>query len=199
MNIHSLSCRVSTLVAPAATAVVGSRGSRGSKSSRGSLRFTGSASFGWHIGLLRLPAWRRRKDFTELVAWQRADDLERFVQESSSVPCWRETSSSAGRPRRCGIGSAKHRRRIRPLRPGPIRELPSNRDRFRTGDQEPDLKAWQRGAITDEEHYVGVVLCKRAIGAATVCGVIWCRNRQERTPEHRIRDEPNLNLNDLNS
>jgi len=28
------------------------------------------------------------------------------------------------------------------------------------------LKAWQRGAITDEEHWAGVVLCKRAIAAA---------------------------------
>jgi four helix bundle protein len=28
------------------------------------------------------------------------------------------------------------------------------------------LKAWQRGALTDEEHWAGMVLCKRAIGAA---------------------------------
>ena len=28
------------------------------------------------------------------------------------------------------------------------------------------LKAWQRGAITDEEHWAGMLLCKRAIGAA---------------------------------
>ena len=71
------------------------------------------------------------KDFTELVAWRRADELERFVQEIIRRPvlardidfCRQASDAAASAPRK-------------------------------------------RVAITDEEHWAGLLLCRRAIGAA---------------------------------
>jgi four helix bundle protein len=107
------------------------------------------------------------KDFTELIAWQRADDLERFVQEIIKRPglardrdyCEQTADAAASGPRNIAEGFGRF---------APIQF--ANFLRIAIGSQAETknqiLKAWQRGAITDEEHWAGMVLCKRAIGAA---------------------------------
>ena len=107
------------------------------------------------------------KDFTELIAWQRADDLERFVQEIIKRPslsrdsdyCEQAASAASSAPRNIAEGFGRF---------APVQF--ANFLRIAIGSELETknliLKAWQRGAITDEEHWAGVVLCKRAIAAA---------------------------------
>jgi four helix bundle protein len=107
------------------------------------------------------------KDFTELIAWQRADDLERFMQEILKRPalardrdyCDQAGSAASSAPRNIaeGFGRFAPNQFANFLRIAIGSEL-ETRNQI--------LKAWQRGAITDEEHWAGVVLCKRAIAAS---------------------------------
>ena len=107
------------------------------------------------------------KDFTELIAWQRADELERFAQELIKRPvlardreyCAQTADAAASAPRNIAEGFGRF---------APIQN--ANFVRIAIGSEMETknqiTKAWQRGAITDEEHWAGMVLCKRAIGAA---------------------------------
>jgi four helix bundle protein len=102
-----------------------------------------------------------------LVAWQRADDLERFVREIIKRPslsrdadfCSQAADAAASAPRNIAEGFGRF---------GPVQF--ANFVRIAIGSEVETknqiLKAWQRGAITDEEHWAGVLLCNRAIGAA---------------------------------
>ena len=106
-------------------------------------------------------------DFTELIAWQRADDLERFVREIIKRPilardhdyCSQAADAAASAPRNIAEGFGRF---------APVQF--ANFVRIAIGSEVETknhiLKAWQRGAITDEEHWAAVMLCKRAIGAA---------------------------------
>ena len=121
------------------------------------------------------------KDFTELVAWQRADDLERFVQGIIRRPllardfefCRQASDAAASAPRNIAEGFG----RFAPIQFANFLRIAIGSE-LETRNQ--ILKAWHRGAITDEEHYVGVVLCKRAIGATV--GLRRDVFRQELTP-----------------
>jgi four helix bundle protein len=107
------------------------------------------------------------KDFTEVIAWQRADDLERFVQEIIKRPalacdsdyCSQTADAAASAPRNIAEGFG----RFAPIQFANFLRIAIGSE-VETKNQ--ILKAWQRGAITDEEHWAGMVLCKRAIGAA---------------------------------
>lgn len=107
------------------------------------------------------------KDFTELIAWQRADDLERFVQEIIARPtlardrdyCSQASDAAASGPRNIAEGFG----RFAPAQFANFLRIAIGSE-VETKNQ--ILKAWQRGAITDEEHWAGMLLCKRAIGAA---------------------------------
>ena len=107
------------------------------------------------------------KDFTELIAWQRADDLERFVREIIKRPslvrdsdfCEQASSAAASAPRNIAEGFG----RFAPIQFANFLRIAIGSE-LETRNQ--ILKAWQRGAITDEEHYAGVVLCKRAVAAS---------------------------------
>ena len=107
------------------------------------------------------------KDFSELVAWQRADDLERFVVEIIKRPalardrdyCSQAADAAASGPRNIAEGFG----RFAPVQFANFLRIAIGSE-VETKNQ--ILKAWQRGAITDEEHWAGMLLCKRAIGAA---------------------------------
>ena len=107
------------------------------------------------------------KDFTELIAWQRADDLERFVREIIQRPalardsdyCEQAASAASSAPRNIAEGFG----RFAPVQFANFLRIAIGSE-LETRNQ--ILKAWQRGAISDEEHYAGVVLCKRAVSAA---------------------------------
>ena len=131
------------------------------------MRFKGSAYFRGGIWLAAKVHMATAKDFTELIAWQRADDLERFVQEIIKRPvlardasyCEQAADAAASAPRNIaeGFGRFAPTQFANFLRIAIGSELET---------QNHILKAWQRGAISDEEHWVGVVLCKRAVSAA---------------------------------
>ena len=107
------------------------------------------------------------KDFTELIAWQRADELERFAQELIKRPilardrdyCEQTSNAASSAPRNIAEGFGR-------FAPAQF----SNFVRIAIGSEletkNQILKAWQRGALTDEEHWAATLLCKRAIGAA---------------------------------
>lgn len=107
------------------------------------------------------------KDFTELIAWQRADELERFAQEIIKRPtlardrqfCEQTSDAAASAPRNIAEGFG----RFAPTQFANFLRIAIGSD-VETKNQ--ILKAWQRGALTDEEHWAGMLLCKRAIGAA---------------------------------
>lgn len=107
------------------------------------------------------------KDFTELIAWQRADDLDRFVQEIIRRPvlardidyCRQAADAAASGPRNIAEGFG----RFAPAQFANFLRIAIGSE-VETKNQ--ILKAWQRGAINDEEHLAGMLLCKRAIGAA---------------------------------
>lgn len=130
----------------------------------------GFKSFAYLAGGIQLAAdaaMKAAKDFTELIAWQRADELERFAQELVKKPilvrdreyCEQTSGAAASAPRNIAEGFGRF---------GPIQN--ANFVRIAIGSEmemkNQITKAWQRGAISDEEHWVGMVLCKRAIGAA---------------------------------
>lgn len=130
-------------------------------------RFKGSAYFLSAFRLLSTFRMATAKDFTELIAWQRADDLEQFVQEIIKRPsltrdsdfCQHAASAAASAPRNIAEGFG----RFAPIQFANFLRIAIGSE-LETRNQ--ILKAWQRGAITDEEHCAGVVLCKRAIAAA---------------------------------
>ena len=107
------------------------------------------------------------KDFTELTAWQRADELERFAREIIKRPrlasdrdyCKQTSDAAASAPRNIAEGYGRF---------APIQN--ANFVRIAIGSEMETknqiTKAWQRGAISDEEHWTGMALCRRAIGAA---------------------------------
>ena len=142
------------------------KGFKGFKEFKKFIRFTGSASFRAGIRVAATACMATAKDFTELVAWQRADDLERFVQGIIKRPllardfefCRQASDAASSAPRNIAEGFG----RFAPVQFANFLRIAIGSE-LETKNQ--ILKAWQRGAITDEEHYVGVVLCKRAIGA----------------------------------
>ena len=107
------------------------------------------------------------KDFMELIAWQRADELERYVQDIIKRPvlardrdyCEQAADAAASAPRNIAEGFG----RFAPIQFANFLRIAIGSE-VETKNQ--ILKAWQRGAITDEEHWAGMLLCKRAIGAA---------------------------------
>jgi four helix bundle protein len=107
------------------------------------------------------------KDFTELVAWQRADDLERCVREMIRRPqlardadyCAQAADAAASGPRNIAEGFG----RFAPVQFANFLRIAIGSE-VETKNQ--ILKAFQRGALTEEEYWAAVVLCNRAIGAA---------------------------------
>jgi four helix bundle protein len=107
------------------------------------------------------------KDFTELIAWQRADELERFTHEivkRKSIAwdrgfCTQTSDAASSAPRNIAEGFGRF---------APVQN--ANFVRIAIGSEMETKnqirKAWQRGVISDEEHQAGMLLCKRAIGAA---------------------------------
>ena len=105
------------------------------------------------LALLRRWHAPEHEIFTELIAWQRADDLERFVQEIIKRPtlardrayCEQAADSAASAPRNIAEGFGRF---------GPIQFANFLRIAIRSEAETKNqiLKAWQRGAITDEEY-----------------------------------------------
>ena len=102
---------MSTLVALRATRVVIGVGSKGSKGSRSSKVHQYLRTFAVALALLidyRMTA----KDFTELVAWQRADELEQFALEIIKRPrlardrdyCAQTSDAASSAPRNIAEG-----------------------------------------------------------------------------------------------
>ena len=135
------------------------------------------------------------KDFTELIAWQRANDLERFVQEILTRPslsrdhdyCDQTANAAASAPRNIAEGFG----RFAPIQFANFLRIAIGSE-LETKNQ--ILKAWQRGAITDEEHWTGVVLCKRAI-AATVGLRRYLVTQQASANAKRIESDADRELN----
>ena len=107
------------------------------------------------------------KDFTELIAWQRADELEEFAQEIIKRPvlardrdyCAQTSDAAASAPRNIAEGFT----RFAPIQFAKFLRIAIGSE----GETKNQIvKAWQRGAITDDELSRGMMLCKRAIGAA---------------------------------
>jgi hypothetical protein len=89
MNGHSFARLVSTVVVTAATAVAAGAGSTGSNAFKGFKKFTPFTSSAYLRGGIRLAVPRHMsgaRDFTELIAWQRADELEKFAMEIIKRP-----------------------------------------------------------------------------------------------------------------
>jgi four helix bundle protein len=107
------------------------------------------------------------RDFTELIAWQRADELERFAQALIRHPllerdrdfCEQTADAAASAPRNIaeGFGRFAPAQFANSLRIAIGSELETKNQ---------ILKAWQRGALSNDEYGAATVLCKRAIGAA---------------------------------
>lgn len=107
------------------------------------------------------------KDFTELIAWQRADQLERFALEMIKRPvlardqmfCEQTSDAAASAPRNIAEGHGR-------FAPAQF----ANFLRIAIGSEQETrnqiIKAWQRGAITDSEKQDGLLLSKRALSAA---------------------------------
>ena len=106
-------------------------------------------------------------DFTELIAWQRADELERFALEMIKRPvlardqtfCQQTTDCASSAPRNIAEG---HGRFAPPQFANFLRIAIGSEQETRN----QIIKAWQRGAITDEEKKEGLMLSKRALAAA---------------------------------
>ena len=106
-------------------------------------------------------------DFTELIAWQLADQLEKFALEMIKQPqlardrdfCDQTSSAATSAPRNIAEGHGR-------FAPAQF----SNFLRIAIGSEmeTPNqiIKAWQRGAITENEKNDGVLLSKRALTAA---------------------------------
>lgn len=107
------------------------------------------------------------KDFTELIAWQRADELERFALEMIKRPtlardetfCQQTSDAASSAPRNIAEGHGR-------FAPAQF----ANFLRIAIGSEQETrnqiIKAWQRGAITDSEKQEGLLLSKRALTAA---------------------------------
>ena len=106
-------------------------------------------------------------DFTELVAWQLADQLERFALKMIEHPAisrdrefCEQTADAAGSATR---NLAEGYGRFAPPQFG-------NFVRIAIGSEAETrnqiIKAWQRGALTDAQKAEGLVLYKRASSAA---------------------------------
>lgn len=107
------------------------------------------------------------KTFTELIAWQRADELERFVAQmvrhsavATDYPfCRQALDAAASAPRNIAEGFG----RFAPTEFAHFLRIAIG------SEQETKnhiLKAWQRGALDDEGRDAGVLLVKRAVTAA---------------------------------
>ena len=106
-------------------------------------------------------------DFTELIAWQRADELEKFALEMITRPavaddptfCKQTTDCASSAPRNIAEGHGRFE---------PIQF--ANFLRIAIGSEQETrnqiIKAWQRGAITSSEKQEGLLLSKRALTAA---------------------------------
>jgi four helix bundle protein len=107
------------------------------------------------------------KDFTELIAWQRADELERFALEMIKRPvlvqdktfCEQTSDAAASAPRNIAEGHGRF---------GPAQFANFLRIAIASEQETRNqiIKAWQRGAITDSEKQDGLLLSKRALTAA---------------------------------
>jgi four helix bundle protein len=107
------------------------------------------------------------KDFTELIAWQRADALEQFALEMTKRQpvaddptfCQQTIDCASSAPRNIAEGHGR-------FAPVPF----ANFLRIAIGSEQETrnqiIKAWQRGAITDDERGEGLILSKRALAAA---------------------------------
>lgn len=107
------------------------------------------------------------KDFTELIAWQRADELERFAIEMLKHP------SLARDTEFCEQTSDSANSATRNIAEGFGRFAPpqfANFLRIAVGSEMETrnqiIKAWQRGALTDQQKGDGLLLCRRAVAAA---------------------------------
>jgi four helix bundle protein len=107
------------------------------------------------------------KDFTELIAWQRADALEQFALRMLKHPglarddefCQQTSDAAGSAPRNIAEG---HGRFAPPQFANFVRIAIGSE--METRNQ--IIKAWQRGALTDAQKHDGLVLCKRALAAA---------------------------------
>lgn len=107
------------------------------------------------------------KDFTELIAWQLADELEQFVQEMIKRPvlardktfCEQASDAAASAPRNIAEGHGR-------FAPAQF----ANFLRITIGSEQETrnqiIKAWKRGGITDSEKRDALLLSKRALAAA---------------------------------
>src|SRR5688572_32928796 len=107
------------------------------------------------------------KDFTELIAWQRADELERFALDMITRPvlaadqtfCKQTSDAAASGPRNIAEGHG----RFAPAQFANFLRIAIGSE-METRNQ--IIKAWQRGAISESEKNDGVLLSKRALTAA---------------------------------
>ena len=107
------------------------------------------------------------KDFTELIAWQRADDLERFALDMIKRPllardqtfCKQTSDAAASAPRNIAEGHGR-------FAPAQFANFLRIAIASEQETRNQIIKAWQRGAITDSEKFDGLLLSKRALAAA---------------------------------
>ena len=107
------------------------------------------------------------KDFTELIAWQRADALERFALEMIKRPvlaqdttfCEQSSDAAASAPRNIAEGHGR-------FAPAQFANFLRIAIASEQETRNQIIKAWQRGAITDSEKQDGLLLSKRALTAA---------------------------------
>jgi len=107
------------------------------------------------------------KDFTELIAWQRADELERFALEMIKRPilardqtfCEQTSDAAASAPRNIAEGHGRF---------APVQFANFLRIAIASEQETRNqiIKAWQRGGITENEKQDGLLLSKRALTAA---------------------------------
>lgn len=107
------------------------------------------------------------KDFTELIAWQRADALEQFALDmikrrpvcDDQTFCEQTIDCASSAPRNIAEGHGR-------FAPVPF----ANFLRIAIGSEQETrnqiIKACQRGAITEDEKREGLILSKRALAAA---------------------------------
>src|SRR5688500_11156444 len=106
-------------------------------------------------------------DFTELVAWQLADALEKFAHEMIKRPqlakdrefCDQTSDAASSGPRNIAEGHG----RFAPAQFANFLRIAIGSE-METRNQ--IIKAWQRGAISESEKNEGVLLSKRALTAA---------------------------------
>lgn len=107
------------------------------------------------------------RDFTDLITWQRADELERFAIEMLRHPVLERDSQFCDQTRVSANSATRN------IAEGFGRFAPpqfANFLRIAIGSEMETrnqiIKAWQRGALTDPQKDVGLLLCRRAIAAA---------------------------------